>query len=195
MDIRISFRVRERKDVDLIMGQGMLAAGWHAQALDAPGKFLISAPEHRTPRRARAYLLTDETVTDTAARHADLRPGLDEVSRRAIAHRSQTRPSATTDQPPTDQQSRNDSDEAEAAPHPSREDVPRQEESSAENALWLALCLAPETGADLAELMRVTGMSRPTVYRHLHEHAVAGRVVQISRGRWRAQTTEEPPHA
>ena len=30
MDIRISFRVRERKDVDLIMGQGMLGAGWQA---------------------------------------------------------------------------------------------------------------------------------------------------------------------
>lgn len=73
--------------------------------------------------------------------------------------------------------------------------MPPQEESSAENALWLALCLAPDTGTDLAELMRVTGMSRPTVYRHLHEHAVAGRVVQVSRGRWRAQTTEEPPHA
>ena len=27
MDVRICFRVRERKDVDLILGQGMLAAG------------------------------------------------------------------------------------------------------------------------------------------------------------------------
>ena len=67
MDIRICFRVRERKDVDLILGQGMLAAGWHAHTLNAPGKFLISAPEHDTPRRARAYLLTDQAVADTAA--------------------------------------------------------------------------------------------------------------------------------
>jgi S-DNA-T family DNA segregation ATPase FtsK/SpoIIIE len=81
MDVRISFRVRERKDVDLILGQGMLAAGWHAQALDAPGKFLISAAEHRTPRRARAYLLTDQVVAETVARYAELRPVLDEVSR------------------------------------------------------------------------------------------------------------------
>ena len=50
MDLRIAFRVRERKDVDLILGQGMLAAGWHAHTLNAPGKFLISAPEHGTPR-------------------------------------------------------------------------------------------------------------------------------------------------
>ena len=67
MDIRICFRVRERKDVDLILGQGMLAAGWNAHTLNAPGKFLISAPEHDTPRRARAYLVTDEAVADTAA--------------------------------------------------------------------------------------------------------------------------------
>ena len=63
MDIRICFRVRERKDVDLILGQGMLTAGWHAHTLNAPGKFLISAPEHDTPRRARAYLVTDDDVT------------------------------------------------------------------------------------------------------------------------------------
>jgi hypothetical protein len=30
MDTRICFRVRERRDVDLILGQGMLTAGWHA---------------------------------------------------------------------------------------------------------------------------------------------------------------------
>jgi len=73
MDIRVCFRVRERKDVDLILGQGMLAAGWNAHTLNAPGKFLISAPEHDTPRRARAYLVTDEAVTATAARH-DIEP-------------------------------------------------------------------------------------------------------------------------
>jgi S-DNA-T family DNA segregation ATPase FtsK/SpoIIIE len=54
MDVRLCFRVRERRDVDLILGQGMLAAGWQAHTLNAPGKFLISAPEHDTPRRARA---------------------------------------------------------------------------------------------------------------------------------------------
>ena len=74
MDVRICFRVRERKDVDLVLGQGMLSAGWHAHKLNAPGKFLISAPEHDTPRRARAYLLTDQAVTDTATWHATLRP-------------------------------------------------------------------------------------------------------------------------
>jgi hypothetical protein len=52
----------------------MLAAGWHAHTLNAPDKFLISAPEHDTPRRARAYLVTDEAVTAIAARHATLRP-------------------------------------------------------------------------------------------------------------------------
>ena len=49
MDIRTCFRVRERRDVDLILGQGMLSAGWHAHTLNAPGKFLISAPGHDIP--------------------------------------------------------------------------------------------------------------------------------------------------
>ena len=92
MDIRICFRVRERKDVDLILGQGMLTAGWNAHTLNAPGKFLISAAEHDTPRRARAYLVTDEAVADTASRYADFRPPLDEVSRRAIEEQHATEP-------------------------------------------------------------------------------------------------------
>jgi FtsK/SpoIIIE family len=46
MDLRICFRVREPRDVDLILGQGMLKAGWDAHNLNAPGKFLVSAPGH-----------------------------------------------------------------------------------------------------------------------------------------------------
>ena len=84
MDLRICFRVREPRDVDLILGQGMLRAGWDAHNLNAPGKFLVSAPEHDRPKRARAYLLTDQVVTETAARYASHRPELDTESRRAI---------------------------------------------------------------------------------------------------------------
>ena len=84
MDVRISFRVRERKDVDLILGQGMLAAGWHAHTLNAPGKFLIAAAEHDTPKRARAYLLTDQGVEAAASNYADYRTPLDPVPQRVV---------------------------------------------------------------------------------------------------------------
>jgi FtsK/SpoIIIE family len=174
MDIRVCFRVRERRDVDLILGQGMLSAGWHAQSLNAPGKFLVSAPEHGTPKRARGYLITDQVVSDTAARHAGSRPDLDDTSRRAIG--APASPEATGDEGP--------------APDENRPERPS--EASAEDVLWFALCMASETGADIAELMSVTGMSRPTLYRHLSQHAKAGRAVQVSRGRWRANATEEP---
>src|SRR5208283_2749674 len=50
MDLRICFRVREPRDVDLILGQGMLRAGWDAHNLNAPGKFLVSAPGHDRPQ-------------------------------------------------------------------------------------------------------------------------------------------------
>jgi DNA segregation ATPase FtsK/SpoIIIE, S-DNA-T family len=76
MDVRICLRVRERRDVDLILGDGMHNAGWHPQNLDAPGKFLISSREHTTPRRARAYLFTDADVASTVAANASNRPAL-----------------------------------------------------------------------------------------------------------------------
>lgn len=159
MDVRVSFRVRERKDVDLILGQGMLNAGWHAHTLNAPGKFLLSAPEHDTPRRGRAYLLTDATVAETAERHASIRPALDEVSRRALDEARQTAPSV----PVT----------------PSRDD-------RAETALTEALQGAPDEGLPVAHLMMLTQMSRPTLYRRLAELVKAGHAVQVGRGRYKA---------
>jgi S-DNA-T family DNA segregation ATPase FtsK/SpoIIIE len=182
MDIRICFRVRERRDVDLILGQGMLTAGWQAHTLNAPGKFLVSAPEHDTPRRARGYLVSDQAVSETAARYADSRPELDEVSRQAIGAEAESDGTG-----PASEESPLSADQSEPG-----HAEPNQPEETPESALWLALCLASGEGADVAELMRVTGMSRPTLYRHLSQHAKGGRAVQVSRGRWRAVTTEEP---
>jgi hypothetical protein len=83
--VRISFRVRERKDVDLILGPGMLAAGGHPHSLNAPGNFLVAAAEHDAPRCARAYLATDQAVPSTTATYAASRPPLDPISQRALA--------------------------------------------------------------------------------------------------------------
>jgi FtsK/SpoIIIE family len=169
MDLRICFRVREQRDVDLILGQGMLRAGWDAHNLNAPGKFLVSAPGHDSPRRARAYLLTDEVVAGTAARYSSNRATLDEESRRAADSASRPHPPALDSEP--------------KAVHP---------QETTGNALWLALCVAPDEGSEISELMRVTGWKRTKLYRHLQEHAEAGRAIQVSRGRWRARTTREP---
>ena len=170
MDIRICFRVRERRDVDLILGQGMLNAGWHAHTLNAPGKFLISSPENDSPKRARAYLVTDEAVTQTAARYASTRQELDEVSRRAIQ--------AT-------------SDGTRVNPAETSPDTNGNTTVSAEDPLRVALRNAPEAGIDVGELMRVTGLTRPTLYRYLRQLAKTGRAVQVSRGHWRASTNGE----
>ena len=180
MDVRICFRVRERKDVDLILGQGMLAAGWQAHTLNAPGKLLVSAAEHDTPRRARAYLITDEVVASTASLHASLRPPLDEVSQRAIEERSPTEvpiaPDAEAGDPP--RSPLDDEDE-----HSHADDDP-------EAILWAALSLAPDDGTTVPELMTATGMSRPWIYLRLRELAERGQVSQVSRGRWRAANSD-----
>jgi DNA segregation ATPase FtsK/SpoIIIE-like protein len=126
MDLRICFRVRERKDVDLVLGQGMLRAGWDAHNLNAPGKFLVSAPEHDTPKRARAYLLTDQVVRETAALHSGSRPQLDEESRRAIDSTNESHTPFYETEPTGDMP--NKADDTEATP---------------DEMLWLALCMAP----------------------------------------------------
>jgi hypothetical protein len=176
MDVRICFRVRERKDVDLILGQGMLTAGWNAHTLDAPGKFLISAAEHDTPRRVRAYLVTDQAVIDTASRYAAFRPPLDEVSRQVIEQqRDEGRPGTPAD------------DQVGSTVSP-LEDVNRTEgtDDAPEAILWAALSLAPDDGVTVPDLMNTTGMSRPWIYQRLRELAERGHVIQVSRGHWRA---------
>jgi hypothetical protein len=144
MDLRIWFRVREPRDVDLVLGQGMLRAcqrlAGDAHNLNAPGKFLVSAPGHDRPKRARAYQLTDEVVAATAARYANYRPRLDETSRCAID--SASRPNAPS-----------------ADSEPAAADSPdtRDPQETTDNALWLALCQAPEEATEVTELMRITG--------------------------------------
>ena len=76
MDVRICLRVREKRDADLILGQGSVNSGWHAHQLTQPGEFLISDPEHTAPERNRAYLLTDERIARHAAQYATTRPRL-----------------------------------------------------------------------------------------------------------------------
>jgi hypothetical protein len=172
MDLRICFRVRERRDVDLILGQGMLSAGWNAHKLNAPGKFLISAPEHDTPRRARAYHLTDQAAADAARRHAPIRPELDSVSRQATGY-GDTAPPITS--------------------APDTEDADPPEENHPEFILWTALSLAPDEGISVPDLVDITRMSRRWVYYRLRELASVGHVVQTTRGQWRI-TPEHGDH-
>lgn len=184
MDTRICFRVRERKDVDLVLGQGMLAAGWHAQTLNAPGKFLVSAPEHTTPKRARAYLVTDDDVARVVAHFASHRPSLDAISRGEL-----NQDSAVTKPVPwyLINNSQRHQDEPDDTPDGNDTTTP-------ESALWDALGSVPDEGADAAELMRITGLGRSTVYRYLAQFADQGRVIQVGWGRWRAASQGDEAH-
>ena len=166
MDVRICFRVRERRDVDLILGQGMLAAGWQAHTLNAPGKFLISAPEHDTPRRARAYLLTDEAVDRHRRRHAPLRPALDEVSRHALDERPQRA------QTPQGRQRR----AGETAGDGER---PRMRSCG-------PLCRCSRGRRSVADLVTATGMSQRWVHYRLRTLAGGRPGHPDKRGFWRA---------
>lgn len=162
MDMRLCLRVRERRDVDLILGQGALSSGWLAHQLSKPGEFLLSDPEHSTPERHRAYLVSDDVI----ARHAA-----------ACVISRATLPADWPDM----------SQAAPGSPYGAGQAIARVDDSNGpQMALWAALASAGPEGAPVAELMRVTGMTRPTLYRHLQALARAGRAVQVTRGHWRA---------
>jgi S-DNA-T family DNA segregation ATPase FtsK/SpoIIIE len=50
----------------------------------AASQYLISVPEHATPKRAQAYLVTDEGAARTVACFGPHRPQLDDISRNAL---------------------------------------------------------------------------------------------------------------
>jgi DNA segregation ATPase FtsK/SpoIIIE, S-DNA-T family len=163
MDVRICLRVRERRDVDLILGQGAFNTGWHAHTLTQPGVFLISSPEHGAPERARAYLIEDDQITRHAARYAPQRPALWTPSASEASQRPQTAPDG---------------------PNPAT--GPQDAADSPGGALWAALRRTGPEGVSVGELVKITGKGRTWVYEHLRELAAAGRAVQTIRGRWRA---------
>jgi S-DNA-T family DNA segregation ATPase FtsK/SpoIIIE len=167
MDIRICLRVREPRDADLILGQGMVNSGWHAHKLAKPGEFLISGPEHAMPERNRAYLLTDARRDYHASQCAPMRPRL------------------ASSQPDTPQTAPEPPQTAPDGP-PHGNDRPRPE-----TALWDALNDAGSEGVSVGELEAASGMGRSWVYYRLQEHAKAGRAVQVRRGYWRAVRPSE----
>ncbi|MCA1600100.1 MAG: cell division protein FtsK, partial [Acidobacteria bacterium] len=159
MDIRLCLRVRERRDVDLILGQGAVTSGWHAHTLTQPGAFLLSSPEHTTPHRARGSLITDQQITRHVTAHTADQP---------------TPPPHPAHDPPDGPQTTEDTPPGVGDPDPPA------------TALWTVLRRAEPEGIPIGELLELTGMTRPTLYRHLRTHAKAGRVIQTTRGSWRA---------
>jgi len=54
-------------------------------------------------------------------------------------------------------------------------------------APWLPLCQAPEGGADVTGLARMTRRTRTRLDRHRRRYADAGRAIGVSGGRWRVR--------
>jgi DNA segregation ATPase FtsK/SpoIIIE, S-DNA-T family len=166
MDVRICLRVRERRDVDLILGQGSVNSGWHAHTLTQPGMFLISAREHTAPHRGRGYLVTDDHVTSHAAAYARRQPRL---------HGRNGAP-----------------DRPESPQTPEHVQSGIEPFKGPEIALWTALRRAGPEGFSVTALVKVTGKGRTWVYERLRQHVAAGRAVQTVRGHWRATDADRP---
>jgi len=172
MDVRICLRVRERRDADLVLGQGALNSGWQAHVLTKPGEFLISSPEHMIPQRHRAYLITDQQIATHAvqcARRRPLLPGTPDApyKRPEWHHGGSSAP-------------------AQAEPWASVQVSPAA-------VLWHALREAGPDGVPVSLLIEITGKGRTWVYDRLRQYAATGRVIQTVRGHWRATGPHGPP--
>ncbi|MCU1488976.1 MAG: translocase ftsK, partial [Acidimicrobiaceae bacterium] len=129
------------------------------------------------------YLVTDDDVARMVAQYAPYRPQLDDVSRAGLDLGP-----AVADPVPWYLVNRH-SDAGEPAGTSEGKDI-----TSLDDALWVALCSAPDEGADIAELMRETGMGRSTLYRYLAQLSEEGRASQVSWGRWRASRPGDEAH-
>ncbi|MBP2353265.1 S-DNA-T family DNA segregation ATPase FtsK/SpoIIIE [Kribbella aluminosa] len=166
MNIRFCLRVNERPDVDLILGVGKLSAGWDATKFDGPGKFFVSGPGMDTPRRGRAYLITDADVTETATTYA--RPG---------SAADQLADTAGTGRPESRSQRLSGGPETIGAP---------ATVSGPEMALWATLRDAPPEGVTAGVLQDATGKGRAWVYKRLKAGQADTTIASPSYGRWRA---------
>lgn len=173
MDIRICLRVRERRDVNLILGDGMLAAGWHAHTLNAPGKFYVSTREHRVPKPARAYYVTITDIVRFTDEYGIYTP--------------HPAPGIGTE---PDDEIDTDIPDIETEPHLSETSTGGRvavidRPPTPERLLLDALRDAPEQGITVPELMNITGKPRRWVYRRLEQLNRTGHAQQISWGHWR----------
>ena len=161
-EIRICLRMKERRDVDLVLDQGAWSAGWRGDLLDLPGKLLLSDPEHTIPRPVRGYLINDGHVANTAARYSGWQPVI-----RVPLREMQTDP---------------------GLPPPDRPPATPSTTPGPDAVLWEALRTAPPEGVPVADLVTLTGKSRTWVYARLSEYANAGRAGSTGtrRGSWRA---------
>ncbi|MDX2974323.1 FtsK/SpoIIIE domain-containing protein [Kribbella solani] len=173
MNVRFCLRVNEAPDVDLILGAGKLRAGWDTTTFDAPGKFLVSAAGLDAPRRARAELMTDADVHDTAITYA--RPG--SVTAQLAAQAVFASP---------------DSPAHGLVEAPETIGTPPAV-SGPEMALWAALKDAPPEGVSVGSLQQATGRGRRWVYKRLQAGREDGTVTTPSHGRWRAMTPRQNP--
>ena len=155
------------RDADLILGQGMVNSGWHAHKLTKPGEFLISDPEHGTPERNRAYLLTDAQRDHHVSGTRRCGPGRPPASRTCP-------PGCALHGPGT------------APGRPGRPARWRWPAPARDGAVGRPGRRRP--GGDLGRRSWKPRAAWPAgwVYHRLQAHAKAGRAVQVRRGYWRA---------
>ena len=194
-EIRVCLRMKEKRDVDLVLDRGAWAAGWRGDLLDLPGKLLLSDPEHTIPRPARDYQILDPDIDRTAISHAGYQPVITAPDHGLTIPEDMKHTGDTEDNGDSGTIHNNPSG-VHSPPLTTGQDDNDEDRASAAAVLWELLTHAPDHGITVPHMMTATGLSRPWVYLRLREHNDAGRLAAVSRGHYRAITTPpDTPHS
>ena len=172
MDLRICFRVREPRDVDLILGRECSAPDGMPITSTRPGNSWSPLPG--TIGRS-GHAPTFDRRGCRGYRRASCRdsPG----AGRGIAARDYRAALRSRDQTPA------------SAPNPRKQKRRGKQRTSSAMA---GAMRSPARRDGIGELMRITGWKRPPFTGTCASTPKTGHAIQVSRGRWRARATDEP---
>jgi hypothetical protein len=163
MPTRICFKVADRINTDMVLGDGKFKSGWDATLLDVPGKFLIHSEENPNNIRARAFFIDDNRGEEIALSHSFISKHLDALTQASIS--SVRRPEAVQA----------------ITPEPSN----YFKVETKYDKLLTILDGAPEEGIKTADLMKMAGINKIAFHRRMNKLEADGVVVNAAYGRWR----------
>jgi S-DNA-T family DNA segregation ATPase FtsK/SpoIIIE len=192
--VKVILRVERKGHVNVVLGEGKATSGWRAEEIDPakPGTFYLDAPGATTPSLARAWLITDHAVRDTAARYRTQRPRLDLASAQA-AGTPPARATAVTGGTTGTSGTSGTGPAGGTTPNPSTSESAATQDRDPELLLAEAMVAAGADGVRAVELAEQIGMGRTWVYDKLKDLAARGRAEQVTRGRWRLIPDPDEP--
>jgi len=167
---KIGLYVEESGADRVIFGESATKNGWRPSMIpsDREGSFLIRSPQYKRPLLARAYWLTDDDIQDEADALAPFRTAIDGTTWNHLT----ARPAVAAV-------------EAGSKPDDDPDDMIVDAEIVPDDDPAERILSALQTVERVKDIMTLTGIPRPTLYRHLKILETDDLVYSPSRGVWK----------